>query len=240
MIKVSSHNTLKIVPNLLILSKFFQFLLISVIVLSLLCPVVLWSKTPHIEVVALFENKAVLLINKKQILVSAGETVDQGIILISADAKSALIEIDGKRRRFSLGGLVSSPQEIGTATEDKIYVYRGPDDLFRTVGSINGYPVNFLVDTGASSIALSSQAAKRLGINYRLTGKQTWISTASGTEAGYRVNIDRVTIAGITLRSIEGLVLEGVEPSTPLLGMSYLNRFEITNQGQVMTLKRKF
>ena len=241
MIKANSHNTLRKRPNLLILSKFFPFFFSFVIVFFLAWPVTSWSaKPPHVEVVALFENKAMLLINKKQLLVSVGETTEHGVTLIEADAKGAIIEVDGKRRRVVLGGLVHSRPGQGTAQDKKIYVYRGPDDLYRTTGSINGYPVNFLVDTGASSIAISSREAKRLGINYRLTGKPIWISTASGTESGYRVTINRVTIAGITLHSIEGLVLEGNEPSNPLLGMSYLNRFEIINDGQVMTLKRKY
>ena len=241
MIKVNSHNTLRKHPNLLILSKFFPFFFSFVIVLCLTWQGVSWSaKPPHVEVVALFENKAMLLIDKQQLLVSVGETTEQGVTLVEADAKSAVIEYDGKRRRVVLGGLVRPQPGQGSAQEAKIYVYRGTDNLFRTTGSINGYPVNFLVDTGASSIALSSREAKRLGISYRLTGKPTWISTASGTESGYRVIIDRVTIAGITLHSIEGLVLEGNEPANPLLGMSYLNRFEITNSGQIMTLKRKY
>ena len=112
--------------------------------------------------------------------------------------------------------------------------------MFRTVGSMNGYPVNFLVDTGASSIAMSSEQAKRLGINYKLNGKPTWVSTASGVEKAVTVNIDKVTISGVTIRSVEGLVIEGSEPSTPLLGMSYLNRFKIINDGNLMRLKRKY
>ena len=241
MIKVNSHNTLRNRHNLLILSNIFQFFSSFAIVLLLMWPAVSWSVAPrHVEVVALFENKAMLLINKEQVLVSVGETTKHGVTLVEANAKSAVIAVDGKQRRVTLGGLVRPQKNTSSAEASKIYVYRGPDDLFRTTGSINGYPVNFLVDTGASSIAISSREAKRLGINYRLTGKPTWISTASGTERGYRVNIDRVAIAGITLRSVEGLVLEGNEPSSPLLGMSYLSRFEISNNGQVMTLKQKY
>ena len=96
------------------------------------------------------------------------------------------------------------------------------------------------MDTGASSIAMSSEQAKRLGINYKLDGQPTWVSTASGVERAVTVNIDKVTISGITIRSVEGLVIEGSEPSTPLLGMSYLNRFSIINDGNLMRLKRKY
>ena len=240
MIKVSSHSTLRVAHKLLIFCKFFQNFSIFAIVFSLTWPATIWSAVEHVEVVALFENKAVLLIDEDRVLLSVGETTKHGITLISADAKGAVVEIEGKKHRYTLGGLVRSSPNEHANTEKKIYVYRGPDNLFRTTGSINGYPVNFLVDTGASSIAISSQEARRLGINYRLSGKPIWISTASGTEPGFRVVMDRVSIAGITLRSVQGLVIEGAEPSTPLLGMSYLNRFEITNDGQVMTLRQKY
>lgn len=240
MIKASSHSTLKVAHNLLISRNIFQFFSIFAIVFLLLWPASSWSAARYVEVVALFENKAMLLVDNDQILVSVGETTKHGITLISANAKSAVIEFQGKQRRYTLGGVVRSSPSDTTKSEKKIYVYRGPDNLFRTTGSINGYPVNFLVDTGASSIAISSQEARRLGINYRLTGKPIWISTASGTEPGFNVVMDRVTIAGITLRSVQGLVIEGAEPNTPLLGMSYLNRFEITNNGQIMTLRKKY
>ena len=181
MTKVNLHNTLRRRPNLLILSKIFSFSSSFVIVVLVLWPLAGWAeKPPHVEVVALFENKAMLLINKQQMLVSVGETTEHGVKLVAADAKIAVIEIAGRRRSVTLGGLIRSQPGQGSTQDAKIYVYRGPDDLFRTTGSINGYPVNFLVDTGASSIALSSVEARRLGINYRLTGKPTWISTASG------------------------------------------------------------
>ena len=240
MTKVNSRNTLRKPRNLLIYCNIYQYFLIFVIVASVAWSSLAWSKPPHIEVVALFENKAMLMIDNERVLISVGDTTVHGITLLAADAKGALLQVDGRQQRFELGGLVRSTPSNKAQDDPKIYVYRGIDNLFRTTGSVNGYPVNFLVDTGASSIAMSSQDAKRLGINYRLDGNPTWISTASGTEAGYNVTIDRVTISGVTLRSVAGLVIEGSEPTTPLLGMSYLNRFEITNSGHVMTLKRKY
>ena len=87
---------------------------------------------------------------------------------------------------------------------------------------------------------MSSTQAKRLGINYKLDGKPTWVSTASGVEPAVKIVIDKVTISGVTVRSVEGLVIEGEEPSTPLLGMSYLNRFQIIDDGHMIRLKRKY
>tara|TARA_R110002096_G_scaffold10634_5_gene40674 strand:+ start:548 stop:1165 length:618 start_codon:yes stop_codon:yes gene_type:complete len=198
------------------------------------------NAAPHIEVIALFENKAMLHIDQDRVLISVGEVTEHGIMLVSADAHGAVIEVDGVRRKYLLGNVVRTTNDSEAISEPEILVYQGTDTMFRTTGSMNGYPVNFLVDTGASSIAMSSEQAKRLGINYKLDGQPTWVSTASGVERAVTVNIDKVTISGITIRSVEGLVIEGSEPSTPLLGMSYLNRFSIINDGNLMRLKRKY
>ena len=240
MIKVPSHNTLRKTSNSLFSGNIFHYYLIFAIVFTFVSAATKVDAAPHIEVIALFENKAMLHIDKDKVLVSIGEITKHGVMLVSADAHGAVIEVDGVRRTYLLGNVVRNTDASENKTEPEILVYQGTDTMFRTTGSMNGYPVNFLVDTGASSIAMSSEQAKRLGINYKLNGKPTWVSTASGVERAITVNIDRVTISGITIRSVEGLVIEGSEPSTPLLGMSYLNRFKIINDGNLMRLKRKY
>ena len=242
MIKAHSHNTLKRTRNLLFFRYFFQYYLNFVIVFLCLSFPLANASPLHVEVIALFEDKAMLHIDDEQILISVGEVTKHGIKLISADAYGATIEVAGEQRRYQLGNVVRNGDldESSRQSESDIIVYQGVDTMFRTTGSINGYPVNFLVDTGASSIAISSQEAKRLGINYKLDGKPTWVSTASGVEQASAVIIDRVTISGVTIRSVEGLVIEGSEPNIPLLGMSYLNRFKIINDGNMMRLKRKY
>ena len=243
MTRVSLHSTLKKLLNLLNFNRFFHYSLKFAIVVSGLWLSQNVLAAAHIEVVALFESKAMLLIDDERTLLKVGETTANGVKLISADAKSAVIEQDGERRRYLLGSTVRSSgnSQNSTNTDTQIIrVYRGIDNFFKTVGSINGYPINFLVDTGASVIAINSSDAKRLGINYRLDGKQTKITTASGVEDAFGVNLDRVSIAGVTIHNVRGVVLEGTLPATPLLGMSYLSRFDIKNDGQVMTLIRKF
>jgi len=242
MTKALLHNTLEITRNLLYLRYIFLYYLNFVIVLALLSSTLVQAAPPHIEVIALFENKAMLYIENERVLVSVGEVTKHGVKLVAADAYGAVIEFDGIQRRYNLGNVVRGTGEADNNNDAAadIIVYQGIDTMFRTTGSINGYPVNFLVDTGASSIAISSQEAKRLGINYKLDGKPTWVSTASGVEQASAVTIDRVTISGVTIRSVEGLVIEGSEPSVPLLGMSYLNRFKIVNDGNMMRLKRKY
>jgi aspartyl protease family protein len=243
MIKALLQNTLRKTRNLLYFRYIFHYYQNFGIVIILLSLALVHAAPPHIEVIALFEDKAMLYVEDKQILVSVGEVTEHGIKLIAADAYGAVIEFDGTQRRYNLGNVVRNSEGASAGSDDTasdIIVYQGVDTMFRTTGSINGYPVNFLVDTGASSIAISSTEAKRLGINYKLKGKPTWVSTASGVERASAVTIDRVTISGVTIRSVDGLVIEGNEPSVPLLGMSYLSRFQIINEGNMMRLKRKY
>ncbi len=240
MINIPSYNTSIKSCGSLYLNSIYRYQMILGIVFTLMGAVNNVHAAPHVEVIALFEDKAMLHINKDQVLVSIGETTKHGVILISADAHAAVIEIEGVRRKYLLGNVVRNTDADENKAEAEILVYQDTDTMFRTIGSMNGYPVNFLVDTGASSIAMSSKQAKRLGINYKLDGKPTWVSTASGVERAVTVSIDRVTISGITIRSVEGLVIEGSEPSITLLGMSYLTHFKIINDGNLMRLKRKY
>ena len=119
-------------------------------------------------------------------------------------------------------------------------IYRDAKGAYSTVGSINGRTVNFMVDTGATAIAMSSDEARRLGIVYRLDGDPVGVTTASGTVPGHRVTLDRVTVGDITLRNVDALVIPGNLPEQVLLGLTFLNRVEIRQDGTVMVLRTKY
>ena len=112
--------------------------------------------------------------------------------------------------------------------------------MFQTTGSINGLPVQFLVDTGASSVAMNSAEARRLGIDYRVVGEETRVATASGIESAYAVNLERVKVGEIQLHNVAGVVIDGAQPQQVLLGMSFLGQLDMNNEGTVMTLRKKY
>ena len=192
----------------------------------------------NIEVMALFKDKAMIMIDNDQYLLKAGEPGKLGVQLIKATSKYAVLEIDGKQSKYLLGNLVQS--NYAQQEKKKFLVYKGGNGLFKTTGSINGFTVDFLVDTGANVIALNSSLARRLGIEYKLIGDTTYVNTASGTEPAYSVNLDKVKVGEIMLRNVRAVVIEGGNPVTPLLGMSFLGRLNIINEGQVMQLEQKF
>ncbi len=192
----------------------------------------------QVTVLALFRDKAVLMIDGQRRVLSVGETSPEGITLISADAREAVPERDGQRRAYGLGGRVSTA--FAKRAQERVSIYRDPRGMFTTVGSINGYPVNFLVDTGATVIAMGAGQARRLGLPYRLEGRRVSVRTASGTSRAYAIKLDTVKVGEVLQRNVDAVVLEGAEPSQVLLGMSYLGRFRIRNEGQVMHLERKY
>ncbi len=109
---------------------------------------------------------------------------------------------------------------------------------FTAAGSINGFPVSFLVDTGATSIAVSASDARRMGLDYRAAAASA-VNTAAGVVPAWRVTFNTVKVGAITVNQVAGLVVES-GMSTPLLGMSFLNRMEMKRDGQMMVLTQRY
>lgn len=194
-----------------------------------------------ISVAALFPGKAVLVVNGgAPRTVSVGQSTPEGIRLISADSSSAVIEFQGKRQTLTpggsgrFGGAPAAGGGSGTVTLT-------PDSRghFVTLGQVNGGTVQFLVDTGATLIALPSTEARRLGINY-LNGQRGHTETANGKATAWRITLDTVRIGDITLHSVDAVVMEGDGLKVALLGMSFLNRTEMKRDGQTLTLVKRF
>jgi aspartyl protease family protein len=159
-----------------------------------------------------------------------------GVTLISVEKERATVEVEGKRRTLQRGQTYSSR----SAPDDRQSVVLAADSRghFHADGSINGGAMRFILDTGATSIALPAADAVRLGIDYR-KGSRGVIHTANGTAPAWRVKLDTVRVGGIELQNVDALVLEqGLDVA--LLGMSFLNRVEMFRSGDSMTLKRRF
>lgn len=196
-----------------------------------------WSKDLSVVVVGLFKNQAVVKINHEQRLLKIGKTSPEGVTLVSANSKKAVIEIEGVKRTYRLGEHISSSFSSTTAqVEVNLWPTNG---MYHTTGVVNGYTVDFVVDTGASAIALNAETAQRVGLDY-LEAKKIGIKTASGTEIGYEVNLESVQIGDITLNDVKAMVLDGEEPERALLGMTFLNQLEIIQTGEKMNLKKKY
>lgn len=202
----------------------------------------LFCTTAHaidkIEVQGLFASRAVLSIDGTMRMLKVGEVSPEGVRLISADSTAAVLEIDGARKEYALGNTVST--QFTQRTERKQRLHRDPSSgMYFARGRINGQPVKFMVDTGATSIAMSTSQAKQLGIRYQLIGSPTRVRTASGDADAYSVNLRTVNVGEISQSNIEALVVEGKPDGPILLGMSFLGRLGVEQTRTVMTLIQK-
>ncbi|VAX13399.1 hypothetical protein MNBD_GAMMA24-2136 [hydrothermal vent metagenome] len=217
-----------------------------IVILSLLLPlssaisavVVPLDNSETIVVLGLFKDRAVIRIGKQQHILRVGETSPEGVSLIEADSKKAVLEFRGKKDTYFLGRQVSSHfKKAEIKGEAKIWPING---MYMVGGTINGQPVKFMLDTGASWISMNAQHARRLGLDYRVSGRRRSVSTASGVAQVFLINLDRVSVGDIILHHVKAAVLEGHSPTEILLGMSFLERVDIQRQGQMMTLKKKW
>jgi aspartyl protease family protein len=158
------------------------------------------------------------------------------VFLLSTEKDAANFEIDGKRRTLRMGQAYSAAARGGRQNATLSADGRGH---FVTTGSINGGSVRFLVDTGATLVALPASEARRLGINY-LQGERGQMQTANGVAVAYRVKLDTVKIGDIEVNNVDAVVSENDAMGVTLLGMSFLNRMEMKRDGQSMTLIKRY
>lgn len=191
-----------------------------------------------IKVMALFTDKAMLVIDGNRQILKKGQISGEGVKLISSDSESVLLELHGKEKKFKLGSEISTSfKKVEPGRE--LVIWKDEYDMFRTHGSIDNFSIKFLIDTGASSIALNSNQARRMGLKYK-NGVPMNASTASGIAKGYRVSLSKVKIAHIQIYNVEAIVLEGSFPTEALLGQSFLSRIHMTRDGDKMKLRKKY
>ena len=193
------------------------------------------SVIADIVVRGLMRDMAVVEIDGTRRVLRVGQTSPEGVKLIAAESDQAILERAGKRAVYRLGESVAIRAVPRAKAVTRIVPRKG---MYYVEGAIEGKPVGFIVDTGATLVAFSERHAQELGIDYR-QGEQTQASTANGPVAAYRVRLKRVRAGRIELRNVEALVLPGDSPFIPLLGMSFLNRVELERRGQVMLLEER-
>ena len=208
------------------------------VLLMTLCPAL--ALATQVQVVGLFPGAVVLNVDGQRKLVKVGQTGPGGVQVISADSQGAVLRVDGVEGRYGLSreynpaGMSAAPQRT------QLSIARGNNGNYQVAGSIEGHPVQFLVDTGATSVAMNEHQARRLGIDYRMKGQPMKAGTAAGTVNAWRVTFDRVKVGGLEVLGVEGAVIEGDAPVEVLLGMSFLNRVKWREDQGVLLLESKF
>jgi aspartyl protease family protein len=187
----------------------------------------------------LFKDKAIVTIDGKQRVLRKNKASPEGALLIESNSKEAIIEIDGQQETYTLGEHIGGNYAPPTGGE-KLIIAPDSADMYSISGTINGFHVPFVVDTGATLVSMNSNVAKKLGIDYKLNGKESQSYTASGMDKIYIVNLKKVKVGDIELRNVEGAVHEGSFPVTTLLGMSFLGKLDMKREGRVLELHKKY
>lgn len=213
-----------------------------------------WA-TPTIEVMALFSGRAMLLINKQQHLLKAGDVSPEGVTLISATGKHAVVEYEGKQFTIEPTTIIhgeikrTEPVKItyGEAVTPKPKIQKNVEviisadinDQYITDVDVNGHTMKAVVDTGANMVAMSSKHAEELGIDFQNAGMMGAAQTASGTTPMHLVKLDSVKVGDIEVNNVDAAVLEGDSPDVILLGMTFLNQIHLSQEKGVMKLTQK-
>lgn len=195
-----------------------------------------WSM-PEILVNGLFSGSAVLVINGKQQLLKQGQTSPEGVTLLESDSQQAVLLVDGKRLSLGLSDRISA--SFHAAEKAEVRIPRADNGHYYVSGYINGRPVDFMVDTGASAVAMNMHDAQRLGVNFR-RGIKGNASTAGGIVNTYHVDLDKLSIGNITVHQVRSTVVIGNFPAQVLLGNSFLSQIEMSEEAGVLVMRKKY
>ena len=185
-----------------------------------------------------FGTKALLLIDGKPRHVAVGTAVD-GVKLLSVTGTDAVVELQGKRVTLMLGGAqVNLGGKPGQESGGQIVLTAESGGHFYASGTINGKAVRFVIDTGATTIAMSQSDAERIGLDYK-NGQRGYVNTANGSVPAYKVSLSSVRVGDVMVHNVDATIVPA--PMTHvLLGNSFLSRFQMRRDNDRMTLDRRF
>lgn len=128
------------------------------------------------------------------------------------------------------GGLVESSSEGGSA---RVILESDRSGHYRVEGMINGQAINFLVDTGATDVAISERTARAIGLEF---GPKTVVMTAAGPAPAWKTRLESVSAGNLERNNVRATITPGLG-SEALLGMSFLRHYSIRQQGDRLVIE---
>jgi aspartyl protease family protein len=215
------------------------------LLLTLALPQAAWAQAPGAAPAprlslngSLGQRAALLVLDGEALTLSVGQSL-RGVRLISVEDGRAVVEVQGRRQELLLGTAPASLGERGGEQATRqIVLSAGPGGHFLAQGQINGRATQFLVDTGATSIAMAQSEAERLGLRYR-EGRRVMTQTANGQVPAHVLTLASVRVGQIEVRQVEAIVVPA-QMSHVLLGNSFLSRFQMKRENDLMTLELRY
>ena len=202
-----------------------------------LCLAPSWAHAKAVALAGMLGSKALLVVDANPPkAVGAGDEF-QGVKVIAVTKEEATVEIGGARRTLRLG---EAPVSVGarSGSGKRIVLMADSRGHFVNTGTINGREMQYMVDTGASTIAIGRNDADRMVLNYK-NGEPVRMNTANGVTMGYRLRLDSVRVADVEVRDIDAIVSQQPMPFV-LLGNSFIGRFSMRRDAEQMVLERRF
>lgn len=204
----------------------------TAVAVALVWPVAAGAGT--VTVVGVMSGRAMIQVDGSSRIYSVGQVVGGSHRLVEVNNEHVILESQGRRQRVGIGQRAAGP----APGEETAFLHANPQGHYISSGSINDKPVRFLVDTGATTIALGLSDARRLGLD-KLDGRRGIAGTANGSVTATCVQLDKVSLGDITLEGVNGCYVEQDMPVV-LLGMSFLSRTEMKNVGTQLHLKKRY
>ena len=216
------------------MSSFSKILSQFILALALLSSSLFVFAT-DVEVKGLSKGMAILQVNGQQKVLRVGQTFE-GVTLISATSREAVLDINGESHKLGVSRKIATKYK--QATKKVVRLAQGRGGHYVTNGLINGRSVKMMVDTGATSVAMSLPQAKALNLNYR-SGTPINLNTANGVSQGFKIMLRSVQVGGVKVNNVEAVVNMSDFPDIILLGNSYLSKVNMINQNGVLVLESK-
>lgn len=199
------------------------------------------AQAQSVSLAGVMGKRALLVVDgSKPKLVGVGQR-HLGVKVLSVSGHRATVESDAGRQVITLGGApvaLTGATDSGGGNTQRIVLRQTGGGHFMTGGAINGKSVRFMVDTGATTIAMDESTAKRIGLKYK-GGRKLSITTANGVVAGWRVKLDSVKLGSVTVYNVDAGVSQVSMPYV-LLGNSFLDRFVMTRDDDKMVLEKRY
>lgn len=182
-------------------------------------------------------DRALLIIDGQARTVAVGSTV-AGVKLLQWAGDDAKVDVNGRVLLLTPGTPVSMGSSGGGGGGGRsIVLPMSTGGHFMGNGSINGRAVRFMVDTGATVVAMSAADADRIGLDYR-KGPPGYVNTANGTAPAYRVNLNSVRLGDVEVYNVDAVVIPAPMDHV-LLGNSFLGRFQMQRDNDSMRLEKR-
>ena len=195
------------------------------------------AQAQDVALAGILGGKALLVVNGSAPRgVAPGES-HMGVQVVSVGREDAVVDSAGGRRSLRLG---EAPVRVGgSGTGQRVVLKADARGHFVSSGQINGRIMQYMVDTGASTIAIGRPDAERMGLKFEEQGQSVRMNTANGVAQGWRMRLDSVRVGDVELRGVDAIVTPQPMPYV-LLGNSFLREFEMSrNSDEMMLLKRR-